>query len=1092
MCSFIVVSRINLKLFSRSINWLMKMINGNGKNNYRLATWNCRKGLINSEKLPTSKVVEIKNFLYEMNVSLLCVTETDIFGLNYISDRIKLSQDEVVDALQINGYKILLPRSWYVHGVARLIVYVKNELNTVIHKTSLCNSDLQTLTCEISFGKEKKTVVSCVYREFKGVVSGLSDRNSQRERLSRQIKEWNNACGRGNKDTVILGDVNLCAKKWTDEDYHNKDMADMVRHFLLNNECKQMVTDFTRTEVVRGGMLARSCIDHVYTNAEEKIKTSIRVVGNSDHMGVIVEKINKVRKLRNRVVKKRSYKHFDTGAFLTDIFYSDIVRCVTNQSTIESAAEIFESSFKSILDLHAPIKTFQQRKKYLPFLSDETKKIIVERRVVMEEAVKNNDIDLLKEGKRLGRFIKLQIKADEERYYETELDVKTDSKRAWKVVREVLNANENLTPTRIKTIDSNGYEEIVTNPGRMANEFNNYFSDKVKKIREEVNKKSISVPPAERLQNWLDNAGIKPPGFRIEEIGVNEFRRVMKKFKPKRVHGIDWIDSFSLKIAAPLIEDALIHMINLSIKESKFSKRWKPQLIFPLFKRKERELVQNYRPVSHVVQVGKLLEMVVFDQVYTYFESNDLFHPSQYGGIKKHSTATAIIHAHELFLEAMDSNQLSAACLLDQTAAFDLLCHQTLRQKLKVYNFGDNSINWIMSYLGERSQIVQVESKLSEEIMGSDFAIPQGSVLGCLIHVINCNDLPACHNENYCESVVYIDDDSDIVSATDSNSLRERIQAEASKSAEWIVDNKLCVSGEKSKLLIVGSRALKKSRINEKISIIIDGKEVEETCNEKLLGVVINNELGWKPHIYGDENNLGLIQKLAQRVGIIRKLANKMSRQRLRILAEGFFYSTIKYCIQVYGNVFGLKTYKIGGTRYSSFTVAANNDLQVLQNKLNRILLNKYKDISTEELCRQTDSLSVQQMIAVSTMTTAVKILKTKKPSFLYSRLVINERKTALIQPLRKGQSCEGFVHRAISLLNKMGLEILNTTTDAQASRKIRTWVSKNIEVKPRRTLQSMRFGKEIAQPREVVEVVGRDDSTVDPQRRITDFFRTV
>ena len=73
-----------------------------------------------------------------------------------------------------------------------------------------------------------------------------------------------------------------------------------------------------------------------------------------------------------------------------------------------------------------------------------------------------------------------------------------------------------------------------------------------------------------------------------------------------------------------------------------------------------------------------------------------------------------------------------------------------------------------------------------------------------------------------------------------------------------------------------------------------------------------------------------------------------------------------------------------------------------------------------------------------------------------------------------------------------MGLEILNTTTDAQASRKIRTWVSKNIEVKPRRTLQSMRFGKEIAQPREVVEVVGRDDSTVDPQRRITDFFRTV
>ena len=69
-----------------------------------------------------------------------------------------------------------------------------------------------------------------------------------------------------------------------------------------------------------------------------------------------------------------------------------------------------------------------------------------------------------------------------------------------------------------------------------------------------------------------------------------------------------------------------------------------------------------------------------------------------------------------------------------------------------------------MSYLGERSQIVQIESKLSKEIKGGDFSIPQGSILGSLIHVVNCNDLPACHEED-CESVVYIDDDTDITSA---------------------------------------------------------------------------------------------------------------------------------------------------------------------------------------------------------------------------------------------------------------------------------------------------------------------------------------
>ena len=69
------------------------------------------------------------------------------------------------------------------------------------------------------------------------------------------------------------------------------------------------------------------------------------------------------------------------------------------------------------------------------------------------------------------------------------------------------------------------------------------------------------------------------------------FRQIMKKFKSKRVHGVDWIDSYSLKIASPLIEDALIHLINLSIKSSKFSSRWKPQLIFPLHKKNERNVV---------------------------------------------------------------------------------------------------------------------------------------------------------------------------------------------------------------------------------------------------------------------------------------------------------------------------------------------------------------------------------------------------------------------------------------------------------------------------------------------------------------------
>ena len=181
-------------------------------------------------------------------------------------------------------------------------------------------------------------------------------------------------------------------------------------------------------------------------------------------------------------------------------------------------------------------------------------------------------------------------------------------------------------------------------------------------------------------------------------------------------------------------------------------------------------------------------------------------------------------------------------------------------------------------------------------------------MLGGLFHLINSNDFPACHQEG--EAIVYVDDDSDTVHAADPVRLQQLMQQEAGNSAEWLADNKLCVAGDKSKLLVIGTRKMRSQKLHGRMTINVDGKDILETDSEKLLGVVINNELTWKNHLYGDAENEGLIPQLSRRIGILKKLSTRMSQERLALFASGIFYSKLSYCLPVFGNVLGLDKYK--------------------------------------------------------------------------------------------------------------------------------------------------------------------------------------
>ena len=171
-----------------------------------------------------------------------------------------------------------------------------------------------------------------------------------------------------------------------------------------------------------------------------------------------------------------------------------------------------------------------------------------------------------------------------------------------------------------------------------------------------------------------------------------------------------------------------------------------------------------------------------------------------------------------------------------------------------------------------------------------------------------------------------------------------------------------------------------------------------------------------------------------------------------------------------------------------AYTKRVNNDLQVLQNSLNRLLIRKWDNRPTEELCEETGSLSVQQIIAYSSMVTAFKIIRSKKPTYLYSKFNLNDRGTAFLQTKKKSRTCEGFVERSVKLLNRFGVSNLQSiATESQFKKRIKAWVKENIEVKPKKSEKAVRFNG--CRVQTDVDQEFDQQTEINRQRRITDFF---